>query len=134
MIFNLSLTDIESFSQLGAKTSKSLFFGRCLLRFFGRCLLLLQEGTNSDHFHLAEYCNLGALKVVTSEKIGGSGVRSTLGTWYGGVVMGVLSYFNEAAILYSDFNSAPSQKQNIIVFAANNSRCCECYVAPTIIL
>ncbi len=40
--------------------------------------------------------------------------------------------FNEAAILYRDF--APSQKQNIIVFAANNSRCCECHVAPTIIL
>ncbi len=74
------------------------------------------------------------LKVVTSEKIGGSGVTSTLGTWYGGVVMDVLLSFNEAAILYRDFNSAPSQKQNIIVFAANNSRCCECYVAPTIIL
>jgi hypothetical protein len=74
------------------------------------------------------------LKVVTSEKIGGSGVTSTLGTWYGGVVMGVLLSFNEAAILYSDFNSAPSQKQNIIVFAANNSRCSECHVAPTIIL
>jgi hypothetical protein len=51
------------------------------------------------------------LKVVTSEKIGGSGVTSTLGTWYGGVVMGVLLSFNEAAILYRDFNSAPSQKQ-----------------------
>jgi hypothetical protein len=48
-------------------------------------------------------------------------------------VMGVLLPFNEAAILYRDFNSAPSQKQNIIVFAANNSRCCECHVAPTII-
>ncbi len=71
------------------------------------------------------------LKVVTSEKIGGSGVTSTLGSWYGGVVMGVLLTFNEAAILYRDLNSAPSQKQNIIVFAA---RCCECYVAPTIIL
>ncbi len=66
---------------------------------------------------------------MTSEKIGGSGVISTLGTWYGGVVMGVLLPFNEAAILYRDFNSAPSQKQNIIVFAANNSRCCECHVA-----
>ncbi len=74
------------------------------------------------------------LKVVTSEKIGGSGVTSTLGTWYGGVVMGVLLSFNEATILYRDFNSAPSQKQNIIVFAANNSRCCECHVAPTIVL
>jgi hypothetical protein len=30
--------------------------------------------------------------------------------------MGVLLPFNEAAILYRDFNSAPSQKQNIIVF------------------
>jgi hypothetical protein len=66
-----------------------------------------------------------ALKVVTSEKIGGSGVMSTLGTWYGGVVMGVLLPFNEAAILYRHFNCAPLQKQKIIVFAANNSRCCE---------
>ena len=74
------------------------------------------------------------LKVVTSEKIGESGVILTLGTWYGGVVMGVFFPFNEAAILYRDVNSAPSQKQNIIVFAANNSRCCECHVAPTIIL
>ncbi len=71
---------------------------------------------------------------MTSEKIGRSGVISTLGTWYGCVVMGVLLTFNEAAILDRDFNCAPSQKQNIIVFAANNSRCCECHVAPTIIL
>jgi hypothetical protein len=48
------------------------------------------------------------LKVVNSEKIGGSGVTSTQGTWYGGVVMGVLFSSNEAAILYRDFNSAPS--------------------------
>ncbi len=74
-----------------------------------------------------------SLKVVTSEKIGGSGVMSTLGTWYGGVVMGVLLPFNEAAILYRHFNCAPLQKQKIIVFAANNSRCCEWHVAPTII-
>ncbi len=74
-----------------------------------------------------------SLKVVTSEKIGGSGVISTLGTCYGGVVMGVLLPFNEATILYRDFNSAPPQMQNIIVFAANNSRCCKCHVAPTII-
>jgi hypothetical protein len=66
-----------------------------------------------------------SLKVVTSEKIGGSGVMSTLGTWYGGVVMGVLLPFNEAGILYRHFNCAPLQKQKIIVFAANNSRCCE---------
>jgi hypothetical protein len=36
--------------------------------------------------------------------------------------------------MYTDFNGAPSQKQNIILFAANNSRCCECHVAPTNIL
>jgi hypothetical protein len=42
------------------------------------------------------------LKAVTSEKIGGSGVISTLGTWYGGVVMGVPLPFNEAAILYRE--------------------------------
>ncbi len=71
---------------------------------------------------------------MSSEKVGGSGVTSTLGTSYGGVVMGVLLSFNEAAILYRYFNSAMSQKQNIIVFATNNSRCCECHVAPTIIL
>jgi hypothetical protein len=74
------------------------------------------------------------LKVVTSEKIGWSEVASTLGTLYGGVVMGVLLSFDEAAILYRDFNSAPSQKQTIIVFAANNSMCCGCHVAPTILL
>ncbi len=63
-------------------------------------------------------------------------VWSNINTRYlvGGVVMGVLLSFNEAAILYRDFNSAPSQKQNIIIFAANNSRCCECHVVPTIIL
>ncbi len=71
---------------------------------------------------------------MTNEKIGGSGVTSTLGTWYGGAVMGVLLSFNEDALLCRDFNSAASQKQNIIVFAANNSRCCKCHVAPTIIL
>ncbi len=74
------------------------------------------------------------LKVVSSEKVGGSRVTSVLGTWYGDVVMGVLLSFDEAAILYRDFNSAPSQKQNIIVFAANNSMCCECHVTPTILL
>jgi hypothetical protein len=35
------------------------------------------------------------LKVVSSEKVGGSGVTSALGTWYGGLVMGVLLSFNE---------------------------------------
>jgi hypothetical protein len=50
-------------------------------------------------------CATIPLKVVTSEKIGGSGVISTLGTC---VVMGFLLSFNEAAILYRDFNSAPS--------------------------
>jgi hypothetical protein len=74
------------------------------------------------------------LKVVSSEKVGGSEVTSTLGTWYGSVVMGVLLSFNEAAILNRDFNSALSQKQKIIVIAVNNSMCCECHEAPTILL
>ncbi len=78
----------------------------------------------SETIHLNTY-RPSMLKVVTSEKIGGSGVMSTLGTWYGGVVMGVLLPFNEAANLYRHFNCAPLQKQKIIVFAANNSRCCE---------
>jgi hypothetical protein len=74
------------------------------------------------------------LKVVTSEKIGWSGVALPLGTWYGGVVMGVLLSFDEAAFLYRVFDSAPSQKQNIIVLAANNSMCCKCLVALTFLL
>jgi hypothetical protein len=85
-------------------------------------------------FEVINYLVTQFLKVGTNEKIGGSGVTSTLGTWYGGVVMGVLLSFNEAAILYRDFNSVPSQKQNIIVFASNNSRCCKFHVVPTIIL
>jgi hypothetical protein len=108
------------------------------------CVLIFSIGTDITsiqniplqlvHVHLATRIYNLHLKVVTSEKIGGSGVISTLGTWYRGVVMGFLLSFYEAAILYRDFNSAPSQKQNIIAFAANNSRCCECHVAPTIIL
>jgi hypothetical protein len=47
------------------------------------------------------------LKVVTSEKVGRSGVTSTPGTLFEGVVMGVLLSFNEAAILYGAFNIAP---------------------------
>jgi hypothetical protein len=45
-----------------------------------------------------ESCFMFFLKVVTSEKIGWSGVASTLGTWYGVVVMGFLLSFDEAAI------------------------------------
>ncbi len=67
-------------------------------------------------FVLASRQKIPLLKVVTSEKIGGSGVMSTLGTWYGGVVMGVLLPVNEAAILYRHFNCAPLQKQKIIFF------------------
>ncbi len=83
-------------------------------------LFFLKASSNLDGQNQLSHATV-TLKVVTSEKIGGSGVISTLGTWYGGGVMGVLLTFNEAAILYRDFNSAPSQKQNIIVFAANNS-------------
>ena len=70
---------------------------------------------------------------MTSEKIGGSGVISTLGTWYGGVVMGVLLSFSEAAILYRNFNSAPSQQQNIIVGATCHSQHLLLLAANTII-
>ncbi len=63
------------------------------------------------------YAKFVYLKVMSNEKVGGSGVTSALGTWYRGVVMGVLLSFDEAAILYRDFNSAPSSKQNIIVGA-----------------
>ncbi len=96
----------------------------------------LSEVVNTSIWYIRDSSKrkiINILKVVTSEKIGGSGVTSTQGTWYGGVVMGVLLSFNEATILYRDFTHVPSQKQNIIVFAANNSRCCECHVAPTII-
>jgi hypothetical protein len=54
------------------------------------------------------------LMVVSSEKVSGSGVSSVLGTWYGDVVMGVLLSFDEAAILYRDFNSAPFTKAKYI--------------------
>jgi hypothetical protein len=47
------------------------------------------------------------LKVVTNEKVGRSGVTSTLGTLYGGVVICVLLFFDKAAILYGAFNIAP---------------------------
>jgi hypothetical protein len=36
------------------------------------------------------------LKVVSSKKIGGTGVTSARGPWYWGVVMGVLLTFDEA--------------------------------------
>jgi hypothetical protein len=57
--------------------------------------------TNTIHIYL---------KVASSEKVGGSGVTSTLGILYWGVVMGVLLSFDEAAILYGAFNIAPPIK------------------------
>jgi hypothetical protein len=48
------------------------------------------------------------LKVVSSEKVGRSGIASTIDTLYEGVMMGVLLSFDKAAILYRGFNSAPS--------------------------
>ncbi len=87
--------------------------------------LKFRKSSQNFKFANRRYATADPLKVVTSEKIGGSGVMSTLGTWYGGVVMGVLLPFNDAAILYRHFKCAPLQKQKIIVFAANNSRCCE---------
>jgi hypothetical protein len=107
---------------VGAPTLSSSYFGMHRL-----CTATASELRRGNEHN-------GTWKVVTSEKIGWSGVASTLVTWYEGVVMGVLLSFDEAAILYRDFNSAPSQKRNILVFAANNSMCCECHVAPTILL
>ncbi len=57
-----------------------------------------------------------------SENVGGS---VALGTWYGGVVMGVLLSFDEAAILYRDVKVRRHKSiilqylQLIIVCAAN---------------
>ncbi len=67
-------------------------------------------------FHLGQkysVCNRlrERLKVVTSEKVGGSGVRSTLGTLYEGVVMGILLSFDEATILYGVLNILPHKSK-----------------------
>jgi hypothetical protein len=96
----------------------SLFFCKFFLgmpTIWGQCSVSMQF---RGFFSLGEqrrHKNTLTLKVVSSEKVGGSRVTSTLGTWYGGVVMGILLSFNEAAILYGDFNSSPSQQQNISV-------------------
>ncbi len=63
-------------------------------------------GTSSSMVTHLQVCVLKGS--VTSEKEGRSWVASTLGTWYGGALMGVLLSFDEAAILYRDFNIAPS--------------------------
>jgi hypothetical protein len=47
------------------------------------------------------------IKVVSSEKVGLSGVTSTLGTLYGDVVMGILLSLVEAARLYEALNISP---------------------------
>ena len=52
----------------------------------------------------------------------------------GEVVLDVFLSFYWAAILCEQIFIFPLVKHKIIVFAANNSRCCECHVAPTIIL
>ncbi len=50
----------------------------------------------------------------------------------GEVVLDVFLSFRWAAILFEQLFIVPVVKQKRIVFAANNSRCCECHVAPTI--
>jgi hypothetical protein len=67
---------------------------------------MVGEPSHVKQLSLIHECKIG-LKVVSSEKVGGPGVTSTLGAWYGGVVMGVLLSFDEAAILYGAFNIAP---------------------------
>jgi hypothetical protein len=44
------------------------------------------------------------LKIVSSENVGGSGAKSTLGTWYGDVVMGILLSLKGLS-LEIDFNN-----------------------------
>jgi hypothetical protein len=52
----------------------------------------------------------------------------------GEVVPGAFLSFWWAVILYEQLFIFALVKQKRIVFAANNSRCCECHVAPTITL
>ncbi len=52
----------------------------------------------------------------------------------GEVVLDVFLSFEWAAILHEELFIVPLVKQKRMVFAANNSRCCECHVAPTILL
>ncbi len=81
-------------------------------------------------------CKIGdviaSLKVVTNEKEEASGgVLAIICQW--GVVLEVFFVILWDAILYEDEMILPRVKQKRIVFAANNSMCCECLVAPTII-
>ncbi len=57
--------------------------GKCVHKNFKKLSQKFFYGSKNSEFD-------ADLKVVTSEKIGGFGVTSTLGTWYEGVVMGVL--------------------------------------------
>ncbi len=52
----------------------------------------------------------------------------------GEVVLDVFLSFEWAAILHEELFIVPLVKQKRIVFAANNSRCYECHVAPTSLL
>ncbi len=49
-------------------------------------------------------------------------------------MLDVFLSFSWAAILHEELFIVPLVKQKRIVFEANNSRCCECHVAPTILL
>jgi hypothetical protein len=51
----------------------------------------------------------------------------------GEVVLDVFLSFKWAAILHEELFIFPLVKQKRLVFAANNSMCCKCLVAPTII-
>jgi hypothetical protein len=48
------------------------------------------------------------------------------------LVLDVCLSYQWAAILYEEMVILPQIKQKKIVFAANNSPCCECHIAPTI--
>ncbi len=54
-------------------------------------------------------------------------LRSARGDTVGDLVLDVFLSFLLAAILYEELLNFPQVKQKRIVFAANNSPCCECH-------
>ncbi len=74
-----------------------------------------------------------ALKVVSSEKVGWSGVASTLGMLNGDVVMDILLSLVEAAILYETFNIPRNKSADYFLVICSQRRlvCADVYTAQT---
>ncbi len=70
---------------------------------------------------------------MTNEKGEALGEVLTIYMLVGEVVLDVFLSFYWAAILHEELFIFPLVKQKRIVFAANNSMCWKCLVAPTII-